>query len=246
MKRRLFLAAALVLPFATLARGAPSWSARLVTGGFDGKAYSAGLLITLEEGWKTYWRNPGSAGIPPDIKGIAENLASLSVDFPLPQRIVDDGGTAFGYHGEVLFPLTITPKDAASPVALHLASFFGVCQQICSPAKFEADLTLAPTMTSGADTALLSEWKMKVPQLTAFFDDAEILDKHLHLVLKAPVQDIFVEGPDRYYFSAPEFDGLNVKLKISGLKNDADLKAIALRLTAVMKGQGVEQNLTLA
>src|SRR5690349_13049323 len=46
-------------------------AARLVTavnGAGDLATLPAGLEITLKSGWKTYWRSPGDAGFPPEIK----------------------------------------------------------------------------------------------------------------------------------------------------------------------------------
>src|SRR5436309_13604570 len=44
------------------------------------KSYLAGVEITLGEGWKTYWRMPGDAGVPPsfDWSG-STNVASVEV-----------------------------------------------------------------------------------------------------------------------------------------------------------------------
>ena len=47
--------------------------------------WMAALHLTLSPGWKTYWRVPGEAGIPPlfDIAA-STNIAALAVHWPTP------------------------------------------------------------------------------------------------------------------------------------------------------------------
>ena len=62
------------------------------------------------QGWKTYWRMPGDAGIPPqfDWSG-SQNVKSVEVLWPAPQRFIDSGGETVGYKDRVVFPLRIVP-----------------------------------------------------------------------------------------------------------------------------------------
>ncbi len=245
MDRRIFISTLLSLPLVTNARAAVQWQAEFIADGFDGKNYIAGLHISLAKGWKTYWRNPGQTGIPPDIKITGNNIESFSVDFPLPLRIIDGSGEAFGYHDEVVFPISIKPKDPNKPVSAHLASFFGVCAEVCTPAKFEAD---ANFKIGAPQLSFLKEWQMRVPQTSQFIAASRLSEHYLVLELNQPLTDIFVEGPDRYYFGAPDFKKENGKawIKVAGLKNDKDLLGLELRITADANGQGLEQQVVVA
>src|SRR5690348_9829438 len=56
-----------------------------VTGTGDLLDLPAGLEITLKSGWKTYWRSPGDAGFPPELKfDGSENVASAHLQYPTP------------------------------------------------------------------------------------------------------------------------------------------------------------------
>ena len=249
MNRRLLLSSLAGLPFVPTSRAAVPWSAQFLPGSFDGKAYSAGLYIKLDKDWKTYWRNPGDAGVPPSITAEPNsNLASIAVDFPLPQRIVDESGTAFGYHDEVLFPITVTPKDAGQPLTVHFSSFFGVCQKVCTPAKFEAMLNFSSKSGPTPDSAMIEKWKALVPVPGMIAESATVQDGMLSLNKLNRVDDVFVEGPDKYYFGMPEFDmtGSVALFKVAGLKSDADLKGVELRITSSVAGQGLEQRIVVA
>jgi DsbC/DsbD-like thiol-disulfide interchange protein len=224
------------------------WSAAFIGGDFDGNAYQAGLHVMLDKGWKTYWRNPGDAGIPPNINATGDNLESLTVDFPLPIRIKDESGEALGFHDEVLFLLNIKPKDAAKPMNLQMSSFFGVCAKVCTPAKFDGTLDLSPNATPSSDAALIAQWRERVPKAGNIVTAAKVQDKILTLSLKQAVSDIFVEGPENYYFRAPNFniDGSAATFIIDGLQKPDDLKGLDLRVTIDAMGQGLEQHIMVA
>ena len=58
-----------------------------VTGAGDLTALPAGLDVTLKPGWKTYWRSPGDAGFPPELKfDGSQNVASATLLYPTPHR----------------------------------------------------------------------------------------------------------------------------------------------------------------
>ncbi len=233
----------------TKASAAAPWQARFVSGSFDGEVYQAGLLVTLDQDWKTYWRNPGESGIPPQITTVsAENLAELTTDYPLPKRYSDESGEAIGYHDEVLFPLRLKPKDFSKPLKIKLEAFFGVCQQVCTPAKIANDLEFGPSSGPMPDAALIATWQARVPKPAPIATGFKLSEKFLVLDLAKPFVDIFVEGPDRYYFTKPDFERAHGKawITIKGLKDAHDLSGIKLRLTADDQAQGLEQEIVLA
>ncbi len=99
--------------------------------------FSGGVEVTLTPGWKTYWRYPGDAGIPPrfDWSG-SENVAGVEVLYPAPKRIIDGSGqVSIGYDDKVVFPLRIRPADPAKPVRLNLKFDFATCEKLCIPAE---------------------------------------------------------------------------------------------------------------
>lgn len=104
----------------------------------------AGIEIRLKAGWHTYWRYPGDAGVPPrfDFAG-SQNLKSVAVRWPAPQRIPEEGLVVIGYSGNVILPLAVVPQDRAKPVTLRLKLDYAVCEKLCVPAEGKAELVLA-------------------------------------------------------------------------------------------------------
>lgn len=127
----------------------------------------AGLRITLAPGWKTYWRSPGEAGIPPafDWSG-SSNLAGARTSFPVPEVFHLDGLQAIGYRDSVVFPLALRPRDAGKPISLRGRVALGVCETICIPFEARITATLSPGETSGqtAIRAALSDAPMTAAQ----------------------------------------------------------------------------------
>ena len=167
-------------PAPVLAQGAPAaspWSSqkygpmRLVAGipsgpASAGKLY-AGVHIKLDPGWKTYWRQPGDSGVPPQLDWTGSvNLAEARVLYPVPIRLQEGGLTMLGYKGEVVLPVEITPKEPGKPVELSLAAEYGVCKDICIPAEAKLSLLLPPNAALGAtlgEGALIAKFLTRVP-----------------------------------------------------------------------------------
>lgn len=93
--------------------------------------------MTLLEGWKTYWRAPGDAGIPPhfDWAG-SRNVKSVTFHWPRPNVFTVGGMQTIGYSHELILPVEVVPLDPSKPVELKAAVDLGVCSDICVPAAF--------------------------------------------------------------------------------------------------------------
>jgi DsbC/DsbD-like thiol-disulfide interchange protein len=211
--------------------------ARLIAGGGD----LAGFEIALSPGAITYWRDPGDAGLPPtlDFSG-SDNVASVEPEFPAPRRIKEaDGGEAFGYDGNVVFPLRVKPRDPTKPATLKLTADFAVCEKVCLPAKAHLELTLPSAPRSplaGAIEAAL----VTVPRAVAAkdFGALEALGADRWRLCAAhedgPPRDLFVEAPEGWWMKVAPADADGGRdcftLTIGDKPKDAALP-VALRLT---------------
>lgn len=116
----------------------------------------AGLRMTLEPGWKTYWRSPGETGIPPQLDWSAStNIARIDMLWPRPEVFESFGYQTIGYSHQVVFPLHITPADPAQPVDLRLEAMIGVCKELCVLEHVELTETIAPDMQSSGYSQIM-------------------------------------------------------------------------------------------
>lgn len=108
-------------------------------------SHIAGLRITLEPGWKTYWRAPGDAGIPPSFqfKG-SDTIAQVTPHWPVPDVFRQNGMMSIGYLNSVVFPLTIDHAPTDAPIEISGTLNIGVCEEICIPVALDFDGLLPP------------------------------------------------------------------------------------------------------
>ncbi|MCH8166419.1 MAG: hypothetical protein IIC03_00595 [Proteobacteria bacterium] len=105
----------------------------------------AGLVLDVAPEWKTYWRNPGAAGIPPqfDWSG-SRNLASAEVFWPRPKFFESFGLTTLGYSGRVVFPVRLVPERPDRAIEIRLGLALGVCREICVLQETTVELRIEP------------------------------------------------------------------------------------------------------
>lgn len=108
-------------------------SLALVLGRVVGDRAELGLVITLKPGWKTYWRTPGDAGIPPRLELEGDAARDLAVAYPAPHRFGAADAPSLGYSGSVTLPIAVRLADPTKPARLALSVKLGVCNDICVP-----------------------------------------------------------------------------------------------------------------
>src|SRR6056297_1475100 len=119
--------------------------ARILTGWRDADGrHVAALHLELQDGWKTYWRAPGDAGIPPrfDWSG-SGNLARVALHWPAPKVFDSYGLRTVGYDGALVLPMELTPRRPGAPITLNARMELGICETICVPAELHLEANLA-------------------------------------------------------------------------------------------------------
>ncbi len=106
-----------------------------------GTPFRIALRLRMQPGWHTYWRNPGDAGVAPQMKlTLPPGATAGPIDWPTPQRVAEGPLMTYAYTGEVLLPITVTPGNAVGPV--EATANWLVCKEICVPeqGRFRLDL----------------------------------------------------------------------------------------------------------
>lgn len=205
-------------PASAAGEGASAWSeahasrARLLAGGSRDGERVAGLEIALDPGFRTYWRHAGDSGLPPDFDWSGStNVAAVEPLFPAPERFSDGTGAYFGYADHVILPLRVTPVDAAEPFELRLTLDYGVCKEICIPAR--AELALAVDARSQPLEGPVAEALARTPKPVAVGADGPLAilgvdvagPDRLTVRVRAPQEaTLFAEGPNHRWFLDPQ------------------------------------------
>lgn len=119
----------------------------------------AALHLTLAPGWKTYWRAPGDAGIPPEFgwRG-SRNLGGVNIIWPRPDVFEQAGMRSIGYVEELVLPLAVRPASQGD-VRLEGEMQLGICRDICMPhtLRFSGILPAAQQTRDPVIVAALSD-----------------------------------------------------------------------------------------
>jgi DsbC/DsbD-like thiol-disulfide interchange protein len=221
--RRLLVLCALALPTAgaCLFQSAPAlaetteWASneggrmRIVALAPDTRGVVHGALqIEPKAGWITYWREPGDAGIPPQISfPEASGIRMNKMSYPAPKRFDNGDLRDIGYDTPVAFPFELQLDDAGNPSATKATAFIGICRNICIPFQAEFSLALKPdTGTSFAEAMVINDAEARLPKAPsddfrvthhAMSVDGKTLQVKLRLPKGSPKKPkVIVTGPE--------------------------------------------------
>lgn len=116
----------------------------------------AALHITLKPGWKTYWRAPGDAGVPPIITwNRSRNIAGAQFTWPTPIVFRQNGLRSIGYQDTLILPVRLTPGASGKPLRFTGSLQIGICNDICVPVDLDFD-QLLPAATAARPDPLIA------------------------------------------------------------------------------------------
>ncbi|MGE3146682.1 MAG: protein-disulfide reductase DsbD family protein [Pseudorhodoplanes sp.] len=133
-----------------------------------GQPFWAAIRLTMKEHWHTYWRNPGDAGTPTEIAWkLPAGFKAEEIVWPTPSLIRVGPAVSFGYEGEAMLLVRITPPQSLpADVKLDADVSFLVCEKICIPGDASVSLTVPSTKDAGTPpaNALFDAARRTLPQ----------------------------------------------------------------------------------
>ncbi len=226
-----------------------------------------GVEVRLDDGWKTYWRSPGDAGIPPHVEWEgSHNLADADFGWPAPVRFNYYDLETFGYEKGVVFPIRAQVASIGDAVNLRARVDLLVCDDVCIPHTFNASLDLPAGEAAPSDYAnLIDRYMNQVPgdgsRAGLSFEGADVSGSPAKPLIRAafrgdtPFQapDLLVEGHEDAIFSNPSFefhDGGRLVLASVGAEDvfgegaAVDLDSEPLTLTLIDGQRSIETRAT--
>ena len=205
------------------------------TGGYDN--IPLGLRVRLDEGWKIYWRSPGDAGLPPELR-LGPDMASsyqLEMAFPAPERFSLFGLDTFGYADEVIFPLTLTGHQPGAALQLDIMLEALVCSDICIPLTDSLSLFLP----SGS-----AEPSFEAQDIARSISSVPRLGGFSHLSLTSVALDVQAQQPGllvSVLAPSDRIDDILVETDLSGVSFGAPERRAAGRYWLPLRGEGGNQ-----
>ena len=124
------------------------------------ESFYIGLRLEMQEGWHTYWENPGDSGSPFDAKWtVNKGVIVENVQWPTPVTIPYPPLMTFGYEGDVVFPFKVFRSLDSELESISLEFDFLICADICIPES--ASLTL--DLSSATPSPLVNEAVKNLP-----------------------------------------------------------------------------------
>lgn len=113
----------------------------------------------LADGWKTYWRSPGEAGLPVRLY---RDEQDIDLYYPVPDRFELFGLQTFGYSKSVVIPFELAVSEGTT----QFRADFMVCKEICVPFEATYELDIEPSSVGNivADTKV-NQWLNKLPYI---------------------------------------------------------------------------------
>jgi len=179
-----------------------------------------GLEVLLEEGWKTYWRSPGDAGVPPQIdwRGSA-NIDNAALLYPAPKRFTYYDFDTFGYSDRVVYPIELLPVVPGEEISLQAELDILICDDVCIPHDMTLSLRLPPGPSEPTEFVnIIDRYFSQVPgdgqNSGLALEDAVLRGTKdaplLQIAFKADepfvAPDVLVEGPQFVSFDYPKIE----------------------------------------
>lgn len=105
--------------------------------------------------WHTYWKNPGDAGLPIDLKFFEKEkeVKLEAMEWPIPKKFVEPGDQwAFGYGNEYSMFFKLNKYSGKN---LTLKAKWLICKNICVPGKLDVAFQAVKGGLKTSDTNLL-------------------------------------------------------------------------------------------
>jgi DsbC/DsbD-like thiol-disulfide interchange protein len=196
----------------------------ITTGAADASGHIKGALeISLDPGWKTYWRDPGDSGVPPQMDiSPSTNIKSVSLAFPAPRHHDDGYGVWAGYDRSVSIPATFAQARPGARTLIEADVFLGICETICIP--LQARLKVDPATDAGdaTDAELVKAAFAALPGppepgfgIKVLPGDHETLNVEATAPGDPASVDFFVAGEQDYMFGPPKRSEKGGKINFS-------------------------------
>lgn len=131
------------------------------------KPIDAAIRLTVDPGWHTYWINPGEGGMKLGAEWVLpEGWSAGPLGWPVPIRFKTGDLPGFGYVGEVIIPVTITPPPGAAKAArIAVKLDWLTCDDsACVSGDAAPTLELSPAAPAASPTApIIQKAKSQVP-----------------------------------------------------------------------------------
>lgn len=208
-----------------------------------GETVQIAIRHRLDDGWHTYWLNPGDSGEPPIVEWtLPEGAEAADLRFPAPSRIPYPPLMNHGYTGAFTLLSAITVPDdwpVGEPLPVALRMDWLVCEQICIPEGGEATFAIPTAAETAPDSTVAfsfmqAEWKLPEVSDAAATYSREGDTIHLAVPLGEPEgahffaldRDALDHTADQPATAAADGEGMTLRLRGGRGRLDGTLEGV--------------------
>ena len=110
-----------------------------------GKPFWVAVRLDMDQGWHTYYKNPGDSGLPTKISWkLPAGFEAGKIQWPKPKKITESAITNYIYEDRVDLAVRIAPPANLKEETVNLSAKVSwlECKDACVPGSSEVRLTL--------------------------------------------------------------------------------------------------------
>ena len=133
-----------------------------------------GLEMAHQDGWHTYWKNPGDSGLPTELEWqVPQGVSVGEIAWPTPEKLRIGQLANYGYEHTVLLPVPLevsaewlaqAAQQGQTSLPVELQATWLVCQLECIPESGHFELNVPIFSSSAANAALFNQAFAAQPQ----------------------------------------------------------------------------------
>ena len=183
------------------------------------ESFYVGIRLQMQEGWHTYWENPGDSGSPFKATWTADTGVIVeNVQWPTPITIPYPPLMTYGYEGDVIFPFQVFRSLDSKLTKINLDFDFLICADICIPEKASLSIDLSSSPPSSLLDEAINNLPAKIIQTKSnivgdqlkvtfqapqAFSKAYLFPREDNLFVYTPSQTIVQLNDDDYEITLP-------------------------------------------
>ena len=115
----------------------------------DQESFYVGVRLQMQDGWHTYWENPGDSGSPFEANWSTDDGVIIeNVQWPTPITIPYPPLMTYGYEGDIVFPFQVFRSQETELKTISVDFNFLICADICIPESASLSLDLSSASPS--------------------------------------------------------------------------------------------------
>jgi DsbC/DsbD-like thiol-disulfide interchange protein len=150
-----------------------------------GRPFLVGVRLEMDQGWHTYWENPGDSGLATKVAWrLPPGLSAGPIQWPAPSRMGSPPVVSYGFEGVAVLLTRLTPTASLNPggsVEVAGTVRWVECHEVCLAGRAELSLTLpvrAGAPQRGREVAVLDEARTRLPRAATGWRLAASADPH--------------------------------------------------------------------